>query len=596
MLSNVWYHNFQRYYHSKGVPMLKRQLYIVYIVSIFIPILLIGSYLVYNNYSMLYDHHESMLVSDNLRVRSIVFETTTSITNICDAIAENKELMTLLQANYPSQDDAINALEASEVISSHYSRHTDIASITLYTENPTLTSYEHIVAIDEHNREWFNEKTRSVGYFWSVDHVTNNFGVEHDELQLTHKINVPGSSYNALLTINVSNNYLKNRVVNNDLDVDITTNDSPVFFSSWGQTGKIPDVLNYQKDDFFSYSGITNYFGHKLLMEVSTYQPIKSNDRIYLFSTDPQALNAIRHLVLNAGLIVLISLLIPLILIIKYTKQLITRVDTLRREMHRVTGGDYNIIETFKGNDELAELFSDLKIMITSINERDQAIFDGQIKHQQLINHQQKMEMEILSSKINPHFLYNTLETIRMKAFSVDDLDVANAIKLLGRYMRYNLESTGEQTTLQEELNYIEIYLKIQKLRFTSRINYKIIIDDNIHLSQIKIMPLLIQPIVENAILHGHEETLEDGLIEIKVLDYNTNVLIQVIDNGSGMDEDTLNRLKTTLTSDIRPLKSSFGLYNIQKRIQLSYGDDHGLDIKSSLGQGSLIQFMVPKS
>ena len=75
---------------------------------------------------MLYDHHESMLVSDNLRVRSIVFETTTSITNICDAIAENKELIALLQTNYSSEDDAINALETSEVISSHYRRHTDI--------------------------------------------------------------------------------------------------------------------------------------------------------------------------------------------------------------------------------------------------------------------------------------------------------------------------------------------------------------------------------------------------------------------------------------------------------------------------------------
>ena len=119
--------------------------------------------------------------------------------------------------------------------------------------------------------------------------------------------------------------------------------------------------------------------------------------------------------------------------------------------MHRVTDGDYNIIDTFKGNDELADLFYDLKVMIHAIKSRDQKIYEISLEEQRLLTHQGAMEFQLLSSKINPHFLYNTLETIRMKAFNSGNREVSNAVYLLGKYMRYNLESSSETKSLAEE-------------------------------------------------------------------------------------------------------------------------------------------------
>lgn len=575
--------------------MLKRQLFLVYIFSLFLPISIIGSFLMWNNYNTLYEHHQDILASDNLRIRSIIFESTTSITNICDTIADDPELHRLVKNDYDSWNAARDELVDYTQISDIYSRQTEISSINLYSNNKTMHSYGHFNVIDNENKDWFDEAIKQPGYHWSTIISTNQFGLDYEELQLVKHINIQNSKYDVMLVITISNNYLKNRIDNNDLTVDVTVNNDPIFFSTWGNSNKTIDFMSYQDEEFFSYSGADEFMGDTSLLEISTIKPIKSEDSIYIFSRDPLALEKIRTLQLIALLIIAMSIIVPGFIIVRYTLQLTNRVNTLRTEMHRVTGGDLNIIENFKGSDELADLFKDLQIMIHSIKDRDQTIFDGQMKEQHLLHHQKEIELELLSSKINPHFLYNTLETIRMKAFNSDNQEVAQAIKLLGRYMRYNLESTGELTTLKSELEYIYIYLSIQKLRFSERIDFNIDIDDTINLEKITILPLLIQPIVENALLHGHEQTLENGIISIKCTDTGDYVKITVADNGSGIEEKKLEQINENIIDSSTKDKSSFGLFNIQQRLMLFYGEACLLNIDSTPGEGTTISFDVPK-
>lgn len=141
--------------------------------------------------------------------------------------------------------------------------------------------------------------------------------------------------------------------------------------------------------------------------------------------------------------------------------------------MHKASTEDYDIIPTFRGQDELSEAFADLQTMVQMIKEKDAKMYEAKINEKELLNEQQVMEFKMLANQINPHFLYNTLESIRMKAFTAGDREVATAIKLLGKSMRYVLENTGTVfTTLDKELNYIETYIMIQRLRFGERVNY----------------------------------------------------------------------------------------------------------------------------
>jgi two-component system, sensor histidine kinase YesM len=542
---------------------------------------------------MVYEHHERMLMSENVRVKSILFEMTTSITNICDSISESKEINGLLRARYDTRESAEEALQEISVLNDYFVRHTETSSITLLTDHPELFSYEGIRVVEESEIDYYKEQWNNPGYHWNIVYKTNHLGVDYIELELTHPINIIQSPYDAILKISVSGNYLNNRIDNNNLDVDLVVNDQPVFYSTWGNIGKTIEFQDFIQKPFFTYSGVDPYIEGSGLLEVSAIQPIKSQDSIYVFSSDAQAIERVENIQLWTILIIFLSLVIPTAVIIKYTKELTNRVDTLRTEMHRVTGGDYHIIETFKGNDELVDLFKDLKVMIRSIEERDKKIFDGRLKEQELISHQKTMEMEILSSKINPHFLYNTLETIRMKAINMNDHEVARAVKLVGQYMRYNLESTGGLTLLKDELKFINLYIDIQSLRFQNRISASIEIETSLQDEEIWILPLLIQPIVENAYIHGHKETLSRGTIQVRVTSTVDKVNVSVEDNGSGIETSVLNSIIKKIELPNHST-SSIGLHNIHQRLKLYYGAEYGLTIDTEQDKGTRISFTIP--
>ena len=222
-------------------------------------------------------------------------------------------------------------------------------------------------------------------------------------------------------------------------------------------------------------------------------------------------------------------------------------------------------------------------------------MYEAELNEKELRNEQQIMEYKMLASQINPHFLYNALETIRMKAVTTGDKEVANAIKILGKTLRYVLENTGTSyTTLKKELDHIENYLAIQKLRFGKRINYRLIMED-IRPEKFEILPLLLQPVVENAVVHGLESQDGNGQIEVSVsLLENEKMKITVSDNGRGMTEEELENIREKLATPDLALQSSIGLYNINQRIRLCYGQEYGMEIESRYGEGTQVILYLP--
>lgn len=159
--------------------------------------------------------------------------------------------------------------------------------------------------------------------------------------------------------------------------------------------------------------------------------------------------------------------------------------------------------------------------------------------------------------------------------------------------MRYNLESSGEKRSLHSELEYIQIYLDIQRLRFGNRIDYAIEVEPGIDQSSLYILPLLIQPLVENALLHGLVETLSDGMIIISCALKEASLVVTVKDNGCGMTEERLETVLNKVNASQND-KKSFGLYNIQQRLILTYGKKSMLQFETSVQQGTTIKFEIP--
>ena len=158
---------------------------------------------------------------------------------------------------------------------------------------------------------------------------------------------------------------------------------------------------------------------------------------------DNKSYDNIKSIIRICILIILVAVLVPGILVYYFGQYFTKRVRTLRHVMYQASNEDYDFKEMVRGQDELSEAFSDLEVMVQNIKEKDAHMYEVLLKEQELTNEQQKMEFKMLASQINPHFLYNTLETIRMKAYTVGDKEVATAIKLLGKSMRYVLKITA---------------------------------------------------------------------------------------------------------------------------------------------------------
>jgi two-component system sensor histidine kinase YesM len=198
----------------------------------------------------------------------------------------------------------------------------------------------------------------------------------------------------------------------------------------------------------------------------------------------------------------------------------------------------------------------------------------------------------MLASQINPHFLYNTLETIRMKARTKNETEIEELVKMLAKIMRRNIQIGDKLVPLEKELELVEYYLRIQQYRYGERISYNIDIKCNI--DSLKIVPLLIQPIVENAFIHGLESYEEKGEIRI-IVEHKERLTIRVIDNGKGMSEAKLNEIIESFDDYSRLNSNHIGLNNVNQRIKLLYGDEYGLYITSKVDEGTSVCIELPE-
>ena len=487
------------------------------------------------------------------------------------------------------------------MVDNNAQNHAEIEGIEIYTDNPTFTDYKQFYKADEdiQKSDWYQKAISQSSVFWISMTTTDKYGNEYWNLSLVRRIPLTDAEYNAVLVIKISDNYLRTRINSQEYAAMISVNEGEVFFNSDRSQYGIKQKVSIDYDEnYYQYTGTKKINGVTYFVDVSTLNLYQSDSRLYICTMNDQGYVSIKRILTICVLILAVAILIPGIIIHYFTEYFTSRVLILRKAMHQASNEDYDIRSFIQGEDEISEAFSDLEIMIQNIKKKDADMYEAQINKAELLNEQQVMEFKMLASQINPHFLYNTLETIRMKAFKANDREVARAIKLLGKSMRYVLENTGTSvTTLSKELEHIKVYLDIQKLRFTDKFDSEIEVMEDIDPGKLLILPLLLQPVVENAILHGLEEKEKGGLIHIlvrKQLEEEELLCIEVSDNGNGMTEEALAFLQSTIEEKDISRNKSIGLYNINQRIKLTYGQKYGVKIFSNIEEGTRVSLFIP--
>lgn len=209
-----------------------------------------------------------------------------------------------------------------------------------------------------------------------------------------------------------------------------------------------------------------------------------------------------------------------------------------------------------------------------------------------------------LQNQINPHFLYNTLEGIRSDAIIAGIDNIANMTEALATFFRYNISNLENLVTLEDEIQNAENYFMIQQYRFGDRLRLEIEynVEEKDEIMQCRLLKLTLQPIVENAIIHGLERKLSDGLLKIRLELTASRLLITVSDNGIGMYEEQLENLNAHLNAAFfdsdhweNTSHGGIALINVNNRIKLLYGEEYGLYIYSIKDKGTDVQITLPR-
>lgn len=259
-------------------------------------------------------------------------------------------------------------------------------------------------------------------------------------------------------------------------------------------------------------------------------------------------------------------------------------------DVRKVQQGEWNVEVTSENQDVIDELRVRIDGMLTIIKE----LTDANLKHEILVKN---TEIRALQNQINAHFIYNVLESIKMLAEIDEKYDISDAITALGKLLRYSMRRMSGNVTVADELDYIRNYLSLINLRVDYEIYLSVKLPDIIKRQEIPKMSL--QPIVENAIYHGIEPMAEDTNIYIKGILDGDDCIIEITDAGRGMTEEQVNNLYRRLKGEIETSGGSgngIGLKNVQDRLQMSFGEEYGLEIASKPGCYTKVSVRIPKA
>ncbi len=285
-----------------------------------------------------------------------------------------------------------------------------------------------------------------------------------------------------------------------------------------------------------------------------------------------------------------ISILAATILAVFFSRSFSNRLSSLVKRMERVGVGNMSVSETVRGNDEIAELEDRFNCMVRQVNQLIQSNYIQELEHKEA-------ELKTLQLQITPHFLYNTLETLNSIGAINHCPEVCEISQRLGDMLRYSINTDStEFVPLSRELQHIDNYIYIQKLRFQEMFEFFVNVDEN--LQKVPVLRFILQPVVENAILHGFRDANRKGCIELSAWREGDLLLLSVSDDGQGIEPEQVEALNDYLNQEAvdeqMKYHKSIGIRNVNMRIKLTCGKNYGIRIQSRKDEGTDVIYTLP--
>lgn len=361
----------------------------------------------------------------------------------------------------------------------------------------------------------------------------------------------------------------------NENTAAILLSDSNKLDLSFHTFGNIPADVNMEdlkKDDDFIYREGNWQNGIRIAVAVS-------------ISGNASGSNTIRTMITVASILTLFFLAVIIFFSYFHMAKPIHEIDRFIDDSIENPGKRLKL----KRTDEIGTVAASLNHMLDENQRMIEEIKEGKIRLYETKLTQQKMEILAYRNQINPHFLYNTFSCMRDMALINDQDNIAEMAMALSDIFRYAVKASNI-VTVRDEVSYIEKYARIIEYRFMGKITIETSVESTV--LDKPLIRFFLQPLVENAVFHGLESKMDNGFVDVRIEGKDDRLVITIKDDGCGMDDDALNKLKELINAPHE--KGGIGLPNIIQRLRLFYGDEYTFEVSSRVGDGTVINISVP--
>lgn len=567
---------------------LKRKLIFLYIFCVFIPIVSINTI-----FYFVISHNVSKqvltLLDESMERIKIGF--TTNIEQCMQVIRTinlDSKLENALDSKYRDIEDYYDVYlnYTKEAVDKFLPIYSQIQKISIYTENNTIINggNYYFLNSDIINSDWYKKlqssRQNTVIYPY-IESDKNNllaYGrylsvirrlYDYKSINYTNKIIKIDIRLNSFLdVVNKENTkgiiYLiddSNRIMfSNNQDIYNNYNEFKVFTDSYYTSKDIVISKNF---------AINSYMSGWKLIGVFPKNDIK------------KAMGSNKSIVIAVALF---SLIISTLIILVISSSIKNRLEIVSKHLKYISDKKFNVIDIDAGEDEIGTLIKEFNNSTIKIKNLIEVVYEAEIQ-------KTKAEIMALQSQVNPHFLYNTLNTVRLRSVLKGELETAEIIKYMSKLFRRFLSFKEDLITIREEIELTKDFLEIQKYRYGDKLNYVINVDENALCY--KIPKMCIQTLVENSSVHGIEMIDGIGVINISIKFNEDELFCKIIDNGIGIEKEKLQQIQEALKKE-KLINGSYGIVNIYKRLKLYFGEEVKFTINSKLNKGTEVELRIP--
>lgn len=580
----------------KHTVRLRERLLLVYLVGGLLPMLCMVLFLVGQQRAAVMDLSRSTSYSELSALRNLLADDSRVLEDVSKRMYFDAQLETIARTQYTDYAQVVAAYRSCTILNEYEDYYSGtISSISIYLDNATFTGNSQLAQATEEVQQskWYQQAIADQGRarWWYLENPSDG----RNYLTLVRLIRTREGERVGVAALRMNLEALENQFAQYSGDLYILLGEQIVLANRNELNASGADLhLLVSRNAGAAQAVQDSLNGQKVQLVVQTVSDTVCCNSLTLLGIEPYTniLSSVNDSMRGSLLFVVGSVLVSLVLIVVLSNHFALRVERFKGEMGKAAHGERELAPAIGGNDEISELYQYLNSMITDIDNLTSRVYESRLEQEQLRTRQREAEFKMLASQINPHFLYNTLESIRMKAYAAGDAEVADMVKMLSKLMWRNTEIRDTLVSLRSELTLTEYYLKIQHYRFGDAIRYKFWVDDGAE--DLTILPLLLQPIVENAFVHGLKDRRAGGQITVQV-ELKENLHITVADNGCGIPAQKLAEIRQQLLTYDPAKQSHIGVANVNQRIQLYYGTAYGITIESEDGRGTQVMLTLPR-